>query len=89
MITGARSEALYQAIEELAGDQTGVELVSKAQAAVSTSKVVLAINSVRKALQARCPLQCNPCSRDAACKQPQRAFAHSSDPHVARLAIQL
>lgn len=53
VVTGARSEALYQAIEELAGDKSSVELVNKAQAAVSTSKVVLAITSVRKALQAR------------------------------------
>lgn len=55
LVTGARSESLYQAIEELAGDTSSITLLDKAQAAVSTSKVALALNSVRKAMQARAP----------------------------------
>jgi hypothetical protein len=51
LVTGARSEALYQAIEELADEKSSITLLNKAQAAVSTSKVALALNSVRTAMQ--------------------------------------
>lgn len=48
---GARSETLYSAIEQLAGEQSGLGIVDKAQAAVSTTKVVLALNSVRRVVK--------------------------------------
>lgn len=48
---GANSKTLYAAIETLAGDNTGLALVDKAQAAVSSTKIVLALNSVRRVLK--------------------------------------
>jgi hypothetical protein len=68
LVTGAKAEALYNAIEELAGDGGSIALLSKAEAAVNTSKVVLALNSVRKALQVRrrpCPESSADCARAA------------------------
>lgn len=50
---GANSKTLYAAIETLAGDNTGLALVDKAQAAVSSTKIVLALNSVRRVLKVR------------------------------------
>lgn len=52
-VMGTRADTLYQAIEELAGEQGSINIVNKVEAAVSTSKVALALNSVRKALQVR------------------------------------
>jgi hypothetical protein len=46
-----RAEPLYEAIEELAGQQTSIALLNKVEAAVSTSKVALALNSIRLALK--------------------------------------
>lgn len=51
---GADSKTLYAAIETLAGENTGLGLVDKAQSAVSSSKVVLALNSIRRVLKVRC-----------------------------------
>jgi hypothetical protein len=51
---GANSKTLYAAIEELAGEASGLAVVDKAQAAVSSAKVVLALNSVRRILKVRC-----------------------------------
>lgn len=50
---GANSKTLYAAIETLAGENTGLALVDKAQAAVSSTKIVLALNSVRRVLKVR------------------------------------
>lgn len=59
-VMGTRADTLYQAIEELAGEQGSINIVNKVEAAVSTSKVALALNSVRKALQARPTLRTDP-----------------------------
>jgi hypothetical protein len=48
---GADANTLYNAVEQLAGESTGLDIVDKAQQAVSTSKVVLALNSVRRVLK--------------------------------------
>lgn len=56
---GANSKTLYAAIEALAGDNTGLALVDKAQAAVSSTKVVLALNSVRRVLKVRHRISCD------------------------------
>eukprot|EP00892_Ulva_mutabilis_P005297 jgi/Ulvmu1/3139/UM015_0179.1 len=48
---GANTDTLYAAIEQLAGEQSGLGIVDKAQAAVSTTKVVLALNSVRRVVK--------------------------------------
>lgn len=48
---GTRTEGLYAAIEELAGEKSGINIVDKAQAAVSTTKVILALNSISQALK--------------------------------------
>lgn len=62
---GASSETLYGAIEELAGDQSGIAIIDKAQAAVSTTKVVLALNSVRRAVKVCCTAQgTGPCQHN-------------------------
>lgn len=57
---GASAETLYAAIEQLAGEQSGIALIDKAQAAVSTTKVVLALNSVRRAVKVREAVLCTP-----------------------------
>jgi hypothetical protein len=51
VVTGARAEVLYDAIEQLADDNSSISILSKAEAAVNTSKVVMALNSVRTALK--------------------------------------
>jgi hypothetical protein len=50
---GTNSKTLYAAIESLAGEASGLAVVDKAQAAVSSAKVVLALNSVRRIFKVR------------------------------------
>ena len=50
---GADSKTLYAAIETLAGENSGLAIVDKAQAAVGSTKVVLALNSIRRVFKVR------------------------------------
>lgn len=82
---GADSKTLYAAIETLAGENSGLALVDKAQAAVSSTKVILALNSVRRILKVRinCSTPARSClsglSGRGAVHACARAVSHSAD----------
>eukprot|EP01025_Chloroclados_australasicus_P026817 TRINITY_DN2662_c0_g2_i1.p1 TRINITY_DN2662_c0_g2~~TRINITY_DN2662_c0_g2_i1.p1 ORF type:complete len:274 (-),score=32.58 TRINITY_DN2662_c0_g2_i1:139-960(-) len=53
VMMGASAKKMYAAVERMAGDQTGVSMIDKYQAAVSTAKVAQALKDVRDAIKGR------------------------------------
>lgn len=58
LATGMRADAMYRAVEELAGGRTGKGLLARADPAIISPKIILALNSVRLALKVRSSSLC-------------------------------